>query len=157
MKTYDNETSFTEALDDIIQNEATQAELRLREKHLDEKDKRVNALERVFQVKIPSEERSKFRLVNDVLQFEKSPGEYTNVTKSNGEFLAKSTLRSRLGARLAQRLLGIETSKSTKIRFKSLLEELPTEVEMDDLTPQRLDEVLKDVSSVGTNTDLDMR
>ena len=54
-----NETSFTEH-DDIIQNEATQAELRLREKHLDEKDKRVNALERVFKVKIPSEERSKF-------------------------------------------------------------------------------------------------
>ena len=153
-----NETSFTEPLDDdIIQNEATQAELRLREKHLDEKDNRVNALERVFHVKIPSEERSKFRLVNDVLQFEKSPGEYTNVTKSNGEFLAASTLRSRLGARLAQRLLGIETPKSTKIRFKSLLEELPTEIEIDDLTPQRLEEVLREVVSVATNTDLDMR
>ena len=155
-----NETSFTEH-DDIIQNEATQAELRLREKHLDEKEMRVNALERVFQVKISSEERSKFRLVNDVLQYEKSPGEYTNVTKSNGEFLAESTLRSRLGAHLAQRLLGIETPKAAKSRFKSMLKELPTELEMDDLTPQRLEEVLREVLrevvSVATNTDLDMR
>lgn len=152
-----NETSFTEHNDLIIQNEATQAELRLREKHLNEKDKQVNALERVFQVKISSEERSKFRLVNDVLQYEKSPGEYTNVTKSNGEFLAESTLRSRLGARLAQRLLGIETSKTAKNRYKSMLNELPTEIEMEDITSQRLKDVLGEVVSVATNTDLDMR
>ena len=151
-----NETSFTKHYD-TIQNEATQAELRLREKHLDEKEKRVNALERVFQVKISSEERSKFRLVNDVLQYEKSPGEYTNVTKSNGEFLAESTLRSRLGARLAQRLLGIETPKAAKSRIKSVLKELPTEIEMEDITSQRLEEVLREVVSVATNTDLDMR
>ncbi|XP_066913827.1 synaptonemal complex protein 1-like [Clytia hemisphaerica] len=152
-----NETSFAKHDDIIIQNEATQAELRLREKHLDEKEKRVNALERVFQVEISSEERSKFRLVNDVLQYEKSPGEYTNVTKSNGEFLAESTLRSRLGAHLAQRLLGIETSKAAKSRFKSMLKKLPTEIEMEDLTPQRLEEVLREVVSVATNTDLDTR
>ena len=152
-----NETSFTEHNDLIIQNEATQAELRLREKHLNEKDKRVNALERVFRVKISSEERSKFRLVNDVLQYEKSPGEYTNVTKSNGEILAESTLRSRLGARLAQKLLGIETSKTAKNRYKSMLDELPTEIEMEDITSQRLKDVLGKVVSVATNTDLDMR
>ena len=126
--------------------------------HLEEqKSKRINALERVFQVEIPSEEKSKFRLVNDVLQYEKSPGEYTNVTKSNGEFLAESTLRSRLGAHLAQRLLGIETPKAAKNRIKSILKDLPTEIEMEDITPRRLDDVLRDVSSVATNTDLDMR
>ena len=152
-----NETSFTEHNDLIIQNEATQAELRLREKHLNEKDKRVNALERVFQIKISSEERSKFRLVNDVLQYEKSPGEYINVTKSNGEILAESTLRSRLGARLAQKLLGIETSKTAKNRYKSMLNELPTELEMEDLAPQKLLNVLTEVVTVATNTDLDMR
>ena len=136
--------------DSTIQNEATQAEL-------NEKDKRVNALERVFRVKISSEERSKFRLVNDVLQYEKSPEEYTNVTKSNGEFLAESTLRSRLGARLAQRLLGIETPKTAKNRYKSMLNELPTELEMEDLAPQKLLNVLTEVVTVATNTDLDMR
>ena len=152
-----NETSFTEHDDTIIQNEAIQAELRLREKRVNEKEKRVNALERVFQVKISSEERSKFRLVNDVLQYEKSPREYTNVTKSNGEFLAESTLRSRLGAHLAQRLLGIETPKAAKNRYKSMLNELPTELEMKDLAPQKLLNVLTEVVSVATNTDLDMR
>ena len=152
-----NETSFIEHDDTIIQNEATQAELRLREKHLDEKDKRFNALERVFQVKISSEERSKFRLVNGVLQYKKSPGEYTNVTKSNGEFLDESTLRSRLGAHLAQRLLGIEAPKVDKNRYKSMLNELPTELEMEDLAPQKLLNVLTEVVSVATNTDLDMR
>ena len=79
------------------------------------------------------------------------------MTKSNGEFLAESTLRSRLGARLAQRLLGIETPKTAKNRYKSMLDELPTEIEMEDITSQRLEEVLREVVSVATNTDLDMR
>ena len=80
----------------------------------------------------------RFRIVKGYLQTEKSPGEYTNVAKSNGEFLAASTLRSRLGARLAQRLLGIEIPKAVEERSKLLLEELPTEIEMKELTSQRL-------------------
>ena len=86
------ETSFSD-----IQQEATEAELRLRERHLEKKDGQINALESRFNVKIPPEERIRFRLSSGYLQVEKSSGEYVSVTKSNGEFLAESTMRSRLG------------------------------------------------------------
>ena len=52
------ETSFSH---DIIQQEATEAELRLRERNVDKKDGKINALERRFKVKIPPEERIRFR------------------------------------------------------------------------------------------------
>ena len=54
-------------------------------------DVEINALERGFNVKIPAEERGRFRMSSGYLQIEKSPGEFVNVTKSNGEFLAEST------------------------------------------------------------------
>ena len=81
-----------------------------------------------------------------------------SVTKSNGEFLAESTMRSRLGASLARTLLGIETPSSVRSRTRVLIQEMPTELEMDDFTPQRLEEVIDEVTrSIGVNTDLDMR
>ena len=93
------------------------------------------------------------------LQVEKSPGEYANISKSNGEFLAESTMRNRLGASLARSLLGIETPSSSKSYSRVLLKDL--EIEMDELPPQRLEEVINDclaaMTSVGNNTDLDMR
>ena len=94
------ETSFSQ--DDIIQQEATKAELRLRERNLEKKDEEINALERRFNAKIPPEARARFRLSNGHLQFEKSLREFVTVTKSNGEFLAESTMRTRLGASLAR-------------------------------------------------------
>ena len=56
-------------------------------------------------------------------------------------------------------MLGIEIPKAVEERSKLLLEELPTEIEMKELTSQRLEDVLREVSSItiGTNTDLDMR
>ena len=121
-------------------------------------DTEINALERGFNVKIPPEERGRFRRSSGYLQVEKSPGEYVSVTKSNGELLAASTLRTRLGASLARRLLGIETPASVRSRSRVLIQDIPTELEMDDLTPQRLEEVIAEVTrSIGTNTDLDMR
>ena len=93
------------------------------------------------------------------LQVEKSPGEYANISKSNGEFLAESTMRNRLGASLARSLLGIETPSSSKSYSRVLLKDL--DIEMDELPPQRLEEVINDclavMTSAGTNTDLDMR
>ena len=119
-------------------------------------DTEINALERGFNVKIPPEERGRFRLSRGYLQVEKSPGEYANISKSNGEFLAESTMRSRLGASLARRLLGIETPSSSKSYSRVLLKDL--DIEMDELPPQRLEEVINEVmNSIGTNTDLDMR
>ena len=116
----------------------------------------INALERGFNVKIPPEERSRFRLSSGYLKVEKSPGEYVSVTKSGGEFLAASTLRNRLGAALARSLLGIETPSSSKSYSRVLLKDL--DIEMDELPPQRLEEVINEViNSIGTNTDLDMR
>ena len=147
------ETSFSD-----IQQEATEAELRLRERNLEKKDEEINALERRFKIKIPPEERVRFRRSGGFLQVEKSPGEFVNITKSNGEFLAESTMRSRLGASLARTLLGIETPSSVRSQTRILSEEMPTELEMDDLSPQRLEEVIDEVmNSVGINTDLDMR
>ena len=117
----------------------------------------INALERGFNVKIPPEERSRFRLSSGYLQVEKSPGEYVSVTRSNGELLAASTLRNRLGAALARSLLGVETPERTGSRSR-ISQDIPTELEMDDLTPQRVKEVINEVMhSVSTNTDLNMR
>ena len=39
-----------------------------------------------------------------------------------------------------------------------MLQEIPTKTEMNELTPQRLEEVIDEVTrTIGTNTDLDMR
>ena len=134
------ETSFTQ------EDEQQQQEL----------DVEINALERGFNVKIPPEERGRFRLSRGYLQVEKSPGEYANISKSNGTFLAESTMRTRLGASLARSLLGIETPSSSKSYSRVLLKDL--DIEMDELPPQRLEEVINEVmNSVGINTDLDMR
>ncbi|MEL7079632.1 MAG: hypothetical protein AAGM46_27490 [Cyanobacteria bacterium J06582_2] len=139
------ETSFNH--DDVIQQEANERNL----------DTEINALERGFNVKIPPEERGRFRMSSGYLQVEKSPGEYANLTKSNGEFLAESTMRNRLGASLARSLLGIETPSSSKSYSRVLLKDLDI-IEMNELTPQRLEEVIDEVTrSIGTNTDLDMR
>ena len=126
------------------------------EQQQQELDVEINALERGFNVKIPPEERIRFRRSSGYLQIEKSPGEFVNVTKSNGELLAASTMRTRLGASLARSLLGIETPSSSKSYSRVLLEDL--DIEMDELPPQRLEEVIDEVmNAVGTNTDLDMR
>ena len=137
------ETSFTQ------EDEQQQQEL----------DVEINALERGFNVKMPALERGRFRLSSGYLQVEKSPGEFVNITKSNGEFLAESTMRSRLGASLARELLGIETPSSVRSRTRVLIQDIPTELEMDDLSPQRLEEVISEVTrEISTNTDLlDMR
>ena len=120
-------------------------------------DTEINALERGFNVKIPPEERGRFRLSRGYLQVKKSPGEYANISKSNGTFLAESTMRTRLGASLARSLLGIETPSSSKSYSRVLLKDLD-DIEMDELPPQRLEEVINEVmNSVGINTDLDMR
>ena len=124
-----------------------------------ELDTEINALERGFNVKIPYEDQGRFRMSSGYLQVERSPGEYANISKSNGEFLAESTMRNRLGASLARSLLGIETPSSSKSYSRVLLKDL--DIEMDELPPQRLEEVINDclaaMTSVGTNTDLDMR
>ena len=134
------ETSFNND-DDVIQQEALDVE--------------INALQRGFNVNIPPEERGRFRRFSGYLQVEKSPGEYVSVTKSNGELLAASTLRTRLGASLARSLLGIETPASVRSRSRVLIQDIPTELEMDELPPQRLEDVINEVmNSVSTNTDL---
>ena len=80
-----------------------------------------------------------------------------NITKCNGE-LGCETMRIRLKAPLARSLLGIETHSSLRFRFRVLIQEMPTELDMDDLTPQRLEEVIREVTrDMRTNTDLDMR
>ena len=137
------ETSFTQ--EDDMQEEAQKL------------NTEINALERGFNVKIASEEqRGRFRMSSGFLQVEKSPGDYVSVTKSNGELLAASTLRARLGASLARELLGIETPSSSKSYSRVLLKDL--DIEMDELPPQRLEEVINEVmTAVGTNTDLNMR
>ena len=124
------ETSFTQ------EDEQQQQEL----------DVEINALERGFNVKMPALERSRFRLSSGYLQVEKSPGEFVNITKSNGEFLAESTMRSRLGASLARELLGIETPSSVRSRTRVLIQDIPTELEMDELPPQRLEEVINELN-----------
>jgi hypothetical protein len=121
-----------------------------------DKDRQINALERNFNVEIPREQRARFRLNSGYLQVE-NDGKFINLTKSNGEFLASSTLRTRLGASLARNLLGIETPKSVKIRSRILLDEIPTEIEMDDLAPNKIEEVIDKTKEIAVNTDLDMR
>ena len=101
-------TSFT--YDDIIQQEVMESELRRREKNLDRIDTELNAFRASFQ-------REKYLLKSKVdleclADTSKFPGEYVNISKSNGEFLAESTMRTRLGATLTRRLLSIETSSS---------------------------------------------
>ena len=138
------ETSFTQ--EDDVQEETQKL------------DTEINALARGFNVKIASEERGRFRLSSGYLQVEKSPGEFVNITKSNGELLAASTLRTRLGTSLARELLGIETPSSVRSRTRVLIQDIPTELEMDELTPLRLEEVIAEVTrEMSTNTDLDMR
>ena len=129
------------------------------EQQQQELDAEINALARGFNVKIPAEERGRFRRSSGFLQFEKSPGEFVNVSKSNGEFLAESTMRSRLGASLARELLGIGTPSSVRSRSRVLIQDVvPTELEMNDLSPERLEEVIDEITrDMSTNTDLDMR
>ena len=128
------------------------------EQQQQELDVEINALERGFNVKISSEERGRLRRSSGYLQVEKSPGEFVNTTKSNGELLAASTMRTRLGASLARELLGIETPPSVRSRSQVLFQDIPTEIEMDDLSPERLDEVIDEITrDISTNTDLDMR
>ena len=65
-------------------------------------------------------------------------------------------MRNRLGASLARSLLGIETPSSSKAYSRVLLKDL--DVEMDELPPQRLEEVIDEITrTIGTNTDLDLR
>ena len=115
----DSQTKTSFNHDDVIQQEANEIELHRRERNLEKLDTEINALERGSNVKIPPEERGRFRMSNGYLQVEKSPGEYANLTKSNGEFLAESTMRNRLGASLARSLLGIETPSSSKSYSKT--------------------------------------
>ena len=118
----------------------------------------INALERGFNVKISPAERNRFRRSSGYLQVERNPGEFVNITKSNGELLAASTMRTRLGASLSRSLLGIETPSSVRSRSRVLIQEIPTELEMDDLSSKRLEEVISEVTrEMSTNTDLDMR
>ena len=149
-----------ENIEDDSIYEDSQAETSFNDDDVQEENQKldidINALERGFNVKIPPEERGRFRLSSGYLQVEKSPGEYVSVTRSNGELLAASTLRTRLGASRARSLLGIETPERTGSRSRII--QIPTELEMDDLTPQRVEEVINEVmNSVSTNTDLDMR
>lgn len=146
--TYDNETSY---IDDDPGSRLSQQRAELVEG-------KIKDLEKQFSTKIPITEYNRFRLSSGYLQVEKNPGEFVNVTKYNGKFLASSTLRARLGASLAHTLLEIETPTSLKIRSRLILENLPTEIEMDDLSPKKIDEIIEETrKSIGTNTDLDMR
>ena len=56
-------------------------------------EKEINIFEKVFKVEISEEDRSKFRLDGTILQYEKEPKEFVNLTnKKTGEMLAESTL-----------------------------------------------------------------
>ena len=142
--------------DSVYEDSQVETSFTQEDEQQQELDVEINALERGFNLKISPEERGRFRLSRGYLQVEKSPGEYANISKSNGAFLAESTMRTRLGASLARRLLGIETPASSKSYSRVLLKDL--DIEMDELPPQRLEEVINEVmNSIGTNTDLDMR
>ena len=152
------ETSFNSVSKDhdaIIREEAAWVELRRREKNLEKLNREINALESGFNVKIPFEERGRFRISGNQLQVKRSPGEYVSLTKLNGEFYVASTMRTRLGASLARSLLGVETPMSVKTGYRTLLDKIPTDIEMDDLTPQKLEEVIDELT-IGTTTNLDM-
>ena len=107
----DSQAEMSFSHDDVIQQEQV----------IDRLDTEINAIERGFNVKIPPEERGRFRISSGYLQVKRSPGEYVSLTKSNGEFYAESNMVSRLGASIAQSLLGIETPTSVKTRSRVLL------------------------------------
>jgi len=87
------------------------------------------------------------------LQFEKSDGQYVSLTNTrSGRFLESSDIRSRLGASLARNLLNIETPTRDKAKAAKVLDTTPTELEMDDLSPEQQIKAI----SVAVNTDLDM-
>ena len=44
---------------------------------------------------------------------------------------------------------------SVKTGYRTLLDKIPTEIEMDDLTPQKLEEFIDELT-IGTTTNLDM-
>ena len=142
--------------DSVYEDSQVETSFTQEDEQQQELDVEINALERGFNVKISPEERGRFRLSRGYLQVEKSPGKYTNISQSNGTFLAESTMRTRLGASLARSLLGIETPSSNKSYSRVLLKNL--DIEIDKLPPQRLKEDINEVmNSIGTNTDLDMR
>ena len=142
--------------DSVYEDSQVETSFTQEDEQQQELDVEINALERGFNVKISPEERGRFRLSRGYLQVEKSPGKYTNISQSNGTFLAESTMRTRLGASLARSLLGIETPSSSKSYSRVLLKKL--DIEMDKLPPQKLEEDINEVmNSIGTNTDLDMR
>ena len=67
-------------------------------------------------------------------------------------------MRSRLGASLARTLLGLVTPSSIRSQSRVLIQEIPTELEMNDLSFERLNEVINELTrDMSTNTDLDMR
>ena len=140
-----------------IQAEATREKMRRIEKNIEDMDLKINALERNFGVKIPREQRSRFRLNNGYLQID-NEGKYENLTKLNGELLAASTLHGRLGASLARGLLGIETPQAVKTESRLLLDTVPTENEIEELAPDKIEEGIEETTrEIGVNTDLDMR
>ena len=51
-------------------------------------------------------------------------------------------MRTRLGASIARRLLGIETPSSSKSQARVLLKDF--DIEMDELPPLRLEEVIRE-------------
>ena len=64
----DSQTKTSFNHDDVIQQEANEIELRRRERNLEKLDTEINALERGFNVKIPPEERGRFRMSSGYLQ-----------------------------------------------------------------------------------------
>ena len=63
-----------------------------------------------------------------------------------------------MGASLVRILLGIETPPSVRSRSRVLIQDISTELEMDDLAPQRIEEFIDEITrDMSTNTDLDMR
>ena len=81
-----------------------------------------------------------------ILSFEKG-GKWFNLTsKLTGGFRERNSIEK------------IITNTHLKNLGISILDMTPTEIEMNELTPQRLEEVIDEVTrSIGTNTDLDMR
>ena len=156
----EEETSFYEdPVGDLngLQRDAHDINLRAREEDLDMMDKKIDEIERELNVKISPRDRARFRMYRGQLSIEKSPGEYINITKTNGKLLAQSTLISKLGARFARELFNIETPKSSKSRSRVLLK-APTEIEMSDMSIVKILEVSDTLGrDVATNTDLDMR
>ena len=96
---------------------------------------KIRDLEKKFNTSIPPTEYDRFRLSGKELQFKKSDGQYVSLTNTrSGKFLESSGIRSRLGAGLARYLLGLKTPSQDKARATKVLDTLPTELEMDELT-----------------------